>query len=449
MKSVFTYVRNGLLVGCFIVFALNAGALISEPISAKTSGTYENLKVFADVLSLVKKNYVEEVDSKDLIYGAINGMLTSLDPHSSFMPPESFKEMQVETKGSFGGVGIEITVRSGVLTVVSPIEDTPAFKAGIEAGDIIIKIDGEVTADMGIMDAVKKMRGKKKTKVVLTIVREGLSEPVDYPIVRDIIKIKSVKYEVLEDSYGYVKITQFQERTTRDLRKALDDIASKTGGMKGLVLDFRNNPGGLLDQAVKITDTFLSSGMIVYTDGRLASQKMEFHAREAGTEPDYPIVVLVNAGSASASEIVAGALQDTGRGIVLGTKSFGKGSVQTILPLEDGSGVRITTARYYTPAGRSIQAEGIVPDVVIEKKDVSKDEEKKKKHTIIREKDLKNHIENGNDKDVKAAEGSEKGRYLKSRLPTVADEVEDNQKQSALDILKNWETLMQGMQHGS
>ncbi len=449
MKSIFTYVRNGLLVGVLIVIALNAGALISEPISAKTSGTYENLKVFADVLSIVKRNYVEEVDSKDLIYGAINGMLTSLDPHSSFMPPESFKEMQVETKGSFGGVGIEITMRSGVLTVVSPIDDTPAFKAGIEAGDIIIKIDGERTADMGIMDAVKRMRGKKKTKVVLTIVREGVLEPVDYPIVRAIIKIKSVKYEVLEDSYGYVKITQFQERTTRDLRKALADITKKTGGMKGLVLDFRNNPGGLLDQAVKVTDTFLSSGMIVYTDGRLESQKMEFHAREAGTEPDYPIVVLVNAGSASASEIVAGALQDTGRGIVLGTKSFGKGSVQTILPLEDGSGIRITTARYYTPSGRSIQAEGIVPDVVIEKKDISKDASKKKKRMVIREKDLKNHIENGNSKDKKVVEGSEKGRYLKSKLPPVADEVEDNQKQSALDILKNWETLMQGMQHSS
>ena len=449
MKSIFTYVRNGLLVGILIVIALNTGALISEPISAKTSGTYENLKVFADVLSIVKRNYVEEVDSKDLIYGAINGMLTSLDPHSSFMPPESFKEMQVETKGSFGGVGIEITMRSGVLTVVSPIEDTPAFKAGIEAGDIIIKIDGELTADMGIMGAVKKMRGKKKTKVVLTIVREGELEPIDYPIIRAIIKIKSVKYEVLEDSYAYVKITQFQERTTRDLRKALADITKKTGGIKGLVLDFRNNPGGLLDQAVKVTDTFLSSGMIVYTDGRLESQKMEFHAREAGTEPEYPIVVLVNAGSASASEIVAGALQDTGRGIVLGTKSFGKGSVQTILPLEDGSGVRITTARYYTPSGRSIQAEGIVPDVVIEKKDVSKDASKKKKRTVIREKDLKNHIENGNSKNKKVVEGSEKGRYLKSKLPPVADEVEDNQKQSALDILKNWETLMQGMQHSS
>ena len=449
MKSIFTYVRNGLLVGVLIVIALNAGALISEPISAKTSGTYENLKVFADVLSIVKRNYVEEVDSKDLIYGAINGMLTSLDPHSSFMPPESFKEMQVDTKGSFGGVGIEITMRGGVLTVVSPIEDTPAFRAGIEAGDIIIKIDGELTADMGIMDAVKRMRGKKKTKVILTIVREGELEPIDYPIIRAIIKIKSVKYEVLEDSYAYVKITQFQERTTRDLRKALADITKKTGGIKGLVLDFRNNPGGLLDQAVKVTDTFLSSGMIVYTDGRLESQKMEFHAREAGTEPEYPIVVLVNAGSASASEIVAGALQDTGRGIVLGTKSFGKGSVQTILPLEDGSGVRITTARYYTPAGRSIQAEGIVPDVVIEKKDKSKDASKKKKRTVVREKDLKNHIENGNSKDKKVVEGSEKGRYLKSKLPPVADEVEDNQKQSALDILKGWETLMQGMQHSS
>ncbi|MDH3972656.1 MAG: S41 family peptidase [Deltaproteobacteria bacterium] len=435
MKLFLNYLRNTLLVAIALIIALNMGALISGPISAKQSDDpYKNLKVLVDAISIVQKNYVEDVEKKELIYGAINGMLSSLDPHSSFMPPESFKEMQVETKGKFGGVGIEITMKEGVLTVVSPIEDTPAFRAGISAGDIIIKIDNVPTKGMTILDAVKRMRGKKNTKVVLTIYREGEPEPIDFPIVRAIIKIKSVKSEVLDDSYGYVKVTQFQERTTGDLKKALNQIEKKTEKIKGLILDLRNNPGGLLDQAVKVSDLFLSAGLIVYTDGRMEAQKMKFYATEAGTEPKYPIVVIVNAGSASASEIVAGALQDTGRGLILGTKTFGKGSVQTILPMEDGSGIRITTARYYTPNGRSIQAEGITPDLIIDKMESPVE----KKHLVIREKDLKNHMKNGNDK-----ENGDNNKENESKKQS------DNQIKSALDILKSWEIFMKGMQRTS
>jgi len=442
MKLFLYYFRNTLLIAIALMVALNIGASISGPISAKQSDTpYENLKVFADAFSIVQKNYVEDVDNKDLIYGAINGMLSSLDPHSSFMPPESFKEMQVETKGRFGGVGIEITMKEGVLTVVSPIEDTPAFRAGIAAGDIIIKIDNVPTKGMTIMDAVKRMRGKKNTKVVLTIYREGEPEPIDFPIMRDIIKIKSVKSEVLENSYGYIKVTQFQERTTKDLKKALIKIKKETGTMKGLILDLRNNPGGLLDQAVKISDLFLSEGLIVYTDGRMDAQKMKFYASEAGTEPQYPIVVIVNAGSASASEIVAGALQDTGRGLILGTKTFGKGSVQTILPMEDGSGIRITTARYYTPNGRSIQAEGITPDLVVEKM-VSSVE---KNSLVIREKDLKNHMKNGDHEESNKRDKEESN----DKKGDTSKEKDDNQIKSALDILKSWEIFMKGSQHTS
>ena len=440
MKLFLYYLRNTLLIAIALIIALNIGASISGPISAKQSDSYENLKVFADALSIVEKNYVEDVDNKDLIYGAINGMLSSLDPHSSFMPPESFKEMQVETKGKFGGVGIEITMKEGVLTVVSPIEDTPAFRAGILAGDIIIKIDDVPTKGMTIMDAVKRMRGKKNTKVVLTIYREVEPEPIDFSIIRDIIKIRSVKSKVLEDNYGYVKVTQFQERTTGDLKKALKELKKKTGKLKGLVLDLRNNPGGLLDQAVKVSDLFLSEGLIVYTDGRMEAQKMKFYATGSDTEPQYPIVVIVNAGSASASEIVAGALQDTGRGLILGTKTFGKGSVQTILPMEDGSGIRITTARYYTPNGRSIQAEGITPDLIVEKV-VSSVE---KKHLVIREKDLRNHMKNGDEK-----EETKNNKKRSEDKDDDSKEGTDNQVKSALDILKSWEIFMKGMKHNS
>lgn len=441
MKKLIKQGATVAFITLMLITALNVAGSFVEPIAVRAAGTYEKLKIFADALSTVERNYVEEVDTQDLIYNAINGMLTSLDPHSSFLTPDDFREMQVETKGSFGGVGIEITMRSGVLTVVSPIEDTPAFKAGIQSEDIIIKIDGEFTKDMKITEAVKRMRGKKGTKVILTVVRNGEPEPIDFTIIRDIIKIKSVKHEVLEEHYGYARITQFQERTLAEMKKALNKLKKETGGIKGLILDLRNNPGGLLDQAVKISDLFLSSGLIVYTDGRLENQKMKFHAVESGTEPDYPLVVLVNAGSASASEIVAGAIQDTGRGIILGTKTFGKGSVQTILPLEDGSGIRLTTARYYTPNGRSIQAEGIVPDIEVE----AAVSEKTKRYPVIREKDLKGHIPNGNGKKPKEETGiREEEPDMEAVKPE--DIREDVQVKTALDILKSWDIFKKSLE---
>ncbi len=438
MKKRTKYLRTTAFVALTLLISLSLGSAMSGRMTAIAAGTYENLKIFSEVLSIVQKNYVEEVETKDLIYGAVKGMLASLDPHSSFMPPEAFTEMKVETKGSFGGVGIEITMRENALTVVSPIEDTPAFLAGIEAGDVIAKIDGEMTKDMTIMEAVKKMRGKSGTKVVLSIFRKGEPELIDFDIIRAIIKIKSVKHTVLDNAYGYVRISQFQSRTAADLNAALKKITRETGGIKGLILDLRNNPGGLLDQAVKVSDAFISAGMIVYTDGRLESQRMKFHAREAGTQPDYPIVVLVNAGSASASEIVAGAIQDTGRGVILGIKTFGKGSVQTIIPIEDGSGVRITTARYFTPSGRSIQAEGIVPDLVVQNVVASPE----KAHTIIREKDLKGHMPNGtkkkNDTPRQEEEKEDEQEVSVHSIPKLVDIEKDSQAKTALDVLKSW-----------
>lgn len=326
--------------------------------------TYERLKVFTEVLSLIQSNYVENVDPKDLVYGGIRGMLESLDPHSSFMPPEVFKEMQVETQGSFGGLGIEITVKDHQLTVVAPIEGTPADRAGIQPGDRIIKIDGQPTKDMTLMEAVRKMRGPKGTQVTLTIGRDEKGV-FDLTLTREIIEIKSVKSQDLGDGIGYVRLISFQERTARDLQNALERL--RKNGMNALVLDLRNNPGGLLNQAVQVSELFLDKGqLIVYTQGRAKDQNLRFVAEGRNGLPKFPMVVLVNGGSASASEIVAGALQDWKRAVVLGTKTFGKGSVQTVIPLSDGSGLRLTTARYFTPKGRSIHGSGIVPDIVVE-----------------------------------------------------------------------------------
>ncbi len=354
---------------------------------------YEYIKLYTDTLNLVQKNYVEKVTVKKLVYGSIKGMLADLDPHSSFMPPEMFKEMQVETTGSFGGLGIEITIRDGVLTVVSPIEDTPAFRAGVKAGDRIIKIDGELSKDMTLMEAVKKMRGEKGTPITISIMREGLNKLLDIKIIRDVIKVASVKSRMLTDDIAYVRLSQFQSRTYDDLNSKMKKLKEEQT-VKGLILDLRNNPGGLLQQAVKVSDYFLKSGLIVYTDGRISKQNMRYLAYDDGTEGDYPIVVLINGGSASASEIVAGALQDHKRALILGTQSFGKGSVQTIVPLEDGSAVRLTTALYYTPSGRSIQAKGIEPDVVVEAGEVVRKDDKGFMRGI-KEKDLKGHFETG------------------------------------------------------
>lgn len=407
---------------------------------------YEYIGLFTDVMTIVKKSYVEEVDSKKLIYGAINGMLASLDPHSSFMSPETFKEMKVETKGAFGGLGIEISMKDGILTVISPIEDTPAQKAGIKSGDQIFKIDDRFTKDMTITDSVKRMRGTKGSKVVLTIMREGFERPKEFTLIRDIIQVKSVKSRMLENGYGYVRIAQFQERSDEDMAKALKTLVEENKGkpLSGLVLDLRNDPGGLLDQAVRVSDHFVENGkLIVYTEGREKESRMQFNASSRAKEPGYPIVVLINGGSASASEIVAGALQDHQRAVVMGTQSFGKGSVQTIIPLSDDSGLRLTTARYYTPKGRSIQAKGITPDIVVEQLEMPK-QSSRHESLMIREKDLENHFENTD--ESKKAENKkeltkESAKDTEEAKKTIDPLKVDYQLVRALDLLKGWEIM--------
>jgi carboxyl-terminal processing protease len=326
------------------------------------SETYEELKTFSEVLNQVQKHYVDETKPKDLIQGAIRGMLSTLDPHSAYMTPEMYKEMQVETKGEFGGVGIQIGVKDNRLAVIAPIEGTPAYRAGIKAGDFIVKVNDDSTKDLTLMDAVQKMRGPKGSKVTLTIQRDGTTDPMVFTLVRDTIKIESVKSKVIEN-LGYVRLTQFQEATGRDLSKAIKQF--KEQKVQGAILDLRNNPGGLLTAAVDVSEQFLPSGkLIVYTKSR-EGKKDEWVAKSKDQLEDLPVIILVNEGSASASEIVAGALQDWGRAVIVGTTSFGKGSVQTILTLGDGSGLRLTTAKYYTPKGRSIQSTGITPDIVV------------------------------------------------------------------------------------
>jgi carboxyl-terminal processing protease len=346
------------------VFGLVVGGLSVHNVSALSNKTYERLKVFTDCLEIIKKNYVEDVKTEDLITGAIEGMLSSLDPHSAYLDPDMYRELQVETKGSFGGLGIEITIKDGILTVISPIEDTPAYRAGIKAGDRIVKINEESTKGLNLMECVKRLRGAKGTHVTITIFREGFTQTQEVSMVRDIIKIQSVKYKTLEKGYGYLRISQFQEKTAADATRALEALQKENPeGLSGLILDLRNDPGGLLDQAVEVSDLFLDSGVIVTIKGRNEEEKTVFNAHKEGTMPNWPMVVLVNQGSASASEIVAGALQDYGRAVIMGSKTFGKGSVQTIIPLDDGSGIKLTTARYYTPKGRTIHEKGIQPDI--------------------------------------------------------------------------------------
>ena len=434
--------RNKKIALALVTVTLLAGFLFigAQPRCAAEGNDYESIELFTDVLSLVKKSYVEDVDTKKLIYGAINGMLSSLDPHSSFMPPETYKEMKIETKGSFGGLGIEISVKDGILTVISPIEDTPAYKAGIKAGDQILKIDEKFTKDLTITDAVKRMRGTKGTKVTLTILREGFDKPKEFPLVRDIIQVKSIKFKTLDKGYGYIRVAQFQEKTDDDLTKALAALKEENGGsLQGLVLDLRNDPGGLLDQAVKVSEHFIEEGkLIVYTEGREKDSKMRFHSRGGQKEPDYPIIALINSGSASAAEIVAGALQDHKRAVVMGTQSFGKGSVQTIIPLSDNSGLRLTTARYFTPNGRSIQAKGITPDISVEKLELPATEKKEVMH--IREKDLENHFEDWPKPEAKEVKEEKKGE--KEPVYKTDEQVKgDYQILRALDLLKGYSIL--------
>jgi carboxyl-terminal processing protease len=434
-----------LILGVAIGFFL-AGQWVPS-VSAVPRQDYESLELFTNILSIVKKNYVEEVDTKNLINGAVGGMLNSLDPHSAYLSPEHYKDLQMDTQGRFGGLGIEITIKSGVLTVVSPIEDTPAFKAGIKPGDMIFKIEDEFTKDMTLVDAVKRMRGLPGTKINISIKREGVPELIDFSLVRDTIRVQSVRSRVLDTGYGYIRLAQFQERSDRDVQRALEKLAADKGGIKGLVLDLRNNPGGLLTQAVRVADLFLDAGMIVYTEGRIESQKQKYFAQKSGSWMDFPIVVLVNAGSASASEIVAGALQDHKRAIVLGTKTFGKGSVQTILPLDDNSALRLTTARYFTPKGRSIQASGIVPDITVDSAQAQDTKPEDRKRSGIREENLPGHLQNQQKAPDKEAEQGSKESLVPSTGPT-GDETIDNDQQlkRALDLLKSWDVFKQVVQ---
>ncbi|MGB9712084.1 MAG: S41 family peptidase [Dissulfurimicrobium sp.] len=437
-------IRKWAVIAAFSLFFIAAGIYQAHYLSAaKEGGTYEQLKLFATVFDLVQRNYVEEVNPQKLIYGAIQGMLTSLDPHSSFLTPDEYKELQVETKGVFSGIGIEISMKDGIITVVSPIEGTPADKAGLKANDKIIKIGNKSTKDMTLMEAVKLLRGERGTKVTITVFRDGWTQPKDFTITRDVIPIKSVHSRMLEDGYGYIRISNFQTNTTSDFEKALSELEGKSGGLKGLVLDLRNDPGGLLDQAVSISNEFINKGLIVYTDGRMPDQKMRFDARPKKHVRKYPIVVLVNEGTASASEIVAGALQDHKRAIIMGTQTFGKGSVQTIIPLEDGSAVRLTTARYYTPNGRSIQAKGITPDIVVPYIPQTKAEENGEPTHFLKERDLDGHLPSEDDKTSKTKkerrqiDEQQKGNISLDHKPL------DNQVEEALRILKAWSLFTQ------
>jgi carboxyl-terminal processing protease len=420
----------------FFFLGIYMGLTHARRVGADIESAYGKLKVLADVFSIVERNYVEPVKANNLINGAINGMLETLDPHSNYMAPEVYKEMQTETRGSFGGIGFEITIRDKVLTVVAPIEDTPASRAGIQSGDMILRIDGKSTKDMTLMEAVKLMRGPQGAQVTITLMRQGFTEPQDFTMTRAIIPIRSVRFKTLEPGYGYIKVSQFIERTFPDLENALSKIESQEKPLKGLILDLRNNPGGLLEQAVKVADLFLDSGIIVYTEGRVEGQKMKFFVQKKEKTREFPMIVLVNGGSASASEIVAGALQDHGRAVILGSQTFGKGSVQTIIPLEDGSALRLTTARYYTPNGRSIQAQGISPDIAVV--DVVAEGKKGTVPRYMREKDLEHHLQG--EKEQAVPEKSKEPAKT-PEASAIPKSTEDPPLDRALELLKTWQIL--------
>jgi carboxyl-terminal processing protease len=412
-------------------------------LSADSKETYEGLKIFSDVIELIEKNYVEEVESKELIEKAIQGMVHSLDPHSALLPPEAFEDLNIDTKGKFTGIGIHITMRDGFVTVISPIEGTPAYKAGIKALDRIIKVDDKPVTD--IRHAVKMMRGPKGTPVAVSIQRKGIEELIEFNLIRDVIPIESVKAVVLKPGYGYIRITNFNSGTTRDVEKALNKLESGDGSFRGLILDFRDNGGGLLDQAIKVSDLFLEGGTILSIKGRHQRNTREFTAHPLEANRDYPIVALINGGSASASEIVVGALQDHKRALVLGTTSFGKGSVQTIETLRNGYGLKLTIAQYYTPSGKSIQAKGIEPDIVVNSQ-FADDDSTATEDNRLKEKDLKNHLkatpENPKLKKKKTKNSEEKQKQInKQRLDfkigalTAENLQSDNQIMRALEIL--------------
>ena len=406
--------RRALLTSLLVGLAFFAGLSVDHvALAAKKHETYRPLDVFADVLAHVENSYVEEVDEKELVYGAIDGLVGRLDPHSVFLRPEVFKSLRDETTGEFDGLGLELTVKDDQLTVISPMADSPGERAGIQPGDRIVSLDGAPARDLSLAEASRRMKGPVGTKVVLEIMRDGFTAPQKLTLVRDRIRLQSVDWRVLDAQrrYAYVRVKAFQERTDRSLRKALDDarLALK-GELRGLVLDLRNDPGGLLDQAVRVADLWLTQGVIVTTEGRAKRNVEVEKAREKDTEPGYPLIVLVNKGTASASEIVAGALQDHQRAVIMGTQTFGKGSVQTIIELEDGAGLKLTVARYYTPKHRSIQERGITPDVVVA------DAAPPLRDEGTGERDLKRHLRNDTGERATPAQGPGDDYQLRTAL---------------------------------
>ena len=425
------YRLSGWMIWAGALALLVAGMAASPVVNpaASETGAYSELRAFSEVLSLVEENYVNKVDAKKLIRGAIRGMLRTLDPHTTYLNPEFFKEMQVETTGRFGGLGVEISIRDGVLTVVTPIEDTPAYKAGVQAGDQIILIEKEPTKDLSLQEVVKKLRGKPGTKVKISVRREGEEELLPFTITRRIIRIKSVRSRMLPEDIAYIRVRSFQNGTGREVKDALASL--KEEGARALVLDLRNNPGGLLSQAVSVSDIFLKAGsLIVYTKGRMTDQEHRFTSTHEVPGGEIPMAVLVNAGSASASEIVAGALQDLERAKLIGVKTFGKGSVQTVVPLSDGSGLRLTTALYFTPKGKRIQGEGIEPDIV------SEVERGSGPMRAVREKDLPGHLPGEAEKNGEQKEDAPGGPQA-GPAKSPDEEQKDTQLERAVKYLKD------------
>ncbi|MCU7828631.1 MAG: S41 family peptidase [Candidatus Thiodiazotropha sp. (ex Myrtea sp. 'scaly one' KF741663)] len=419
---------NGPIVGLIFLLGLLPPGLVSAQ-AEETADTLplEELRTFADIFGRIKANYVEKVGDDVLLENAIRGMVSGLDPHSNFLDKDDYKDLQVGTKGEFGGLGIEVGMEDGFVKVIAPIDDTPAQRAGVSSGDLIVRLDDTPVKGLSLNDAVKIMRGKVGTSLELTIIRKGVEKPLKITVVRDIIKVASVKGRLLDKQFAYLRISQFQSHTTSDMLKTLKRLKSESEGqLQGMVLDLRNNPGGVLNAAVSVSDAFLESGLIVYTQGRESESQLRFEAAPDDVLSGAPMVVLVNEGSASASEIVAGALQDQKRAVIMGTQTFGKGSVQTIIPISDSSAVKLTTARYYTPSGRSIQAEGIKPDIELEEVKVSKVESNGVKP--IKEADLSGHLKNGNgDSDTTNKSKNEENESLADK---------DYQLGEALNLLK-------------
>jgi carboxyl-terminal processing protease len=430
------------------------GAMSSDAMLAVAKDRYQDLQVFAKVLNLVQQYYVEEVDAHKLIYGGIKGMLQELDPHTNFLPPDVYKEFETETSGEFGGIGIEITVQNDILTVISPIEDTPAWQAGVLAGDKIVEINGESTKGFSLAEAAQRMRGQKGSKVRLGIFRDGFEKPKEFVIERATVKVKPVKFMDLEDGYGYFRLTSFIENSASEMEKAIKQLEKSSKGIKGIIIDLRRNPGGLLDQAIKISDMFLEKGAIVSTMGRNKREKEVVHARKEGAMTGFPIIVLVNESSASASEILAGALQDNKRALVMGQPTFGKGSVQSVVKLGDGSGLKLTVARYYTPSGRSIQAEGIKPDIAIEDVDPEAYRKAVIKRDVRREQDIVGHLLGDKEKNGKTPNSAKSGESdvnfwwkqeaqasKKAKTPKEKLLTEDFQVIQAFNYLKAWKVI--------